>query len=1049
MYGGRFTSITGGVSIAGVSATGSVVNAQVDFVPTPGGAPGAGLLSWYINGVQVFSNQAVTMPPTFFVGFAASTGTTIEQSTLAVSATTPLQFACKQAPSPPSPPSPLPPPPSPPAPPPPPAPNAPSQNAVTMVQQGWVSWTRTSWQAPGGWFNTFAGNNTVIFGKPSPFTAVAGQQVLTQANLGLTNGPGQATAAIVSNDGQPFQAQTLCRSSPGSFSFTYAFSISAAQANTWNSLSDGMTLAFVDASTALLNSIPWTPDVSDVLVPQPGAVSLEIDTHDDACGAPDQPCTGTYTSYDNQFIPGAGTGYRLASPTVGDVQPPNKPLSDYVATNLMFGGTLVSTTNGTSIMGVAVTGQPVIAQVDFTATGPNGQGLLSWTVGGKLIFGAQQVRMPPLFWIGFAASTGGNIESASLVMSQSYPMTLFCEAPPPPAPPSPPPSPPVFVPQFTATPSCSVSMLTGSYWYKLCIPNGPITQQQEVLIGSGKTYTLGRTVTWNAGGYYTFSGGDLCGSVARSGKLTVFCGSGQRVNMYEPSACYYDIKYWTPAACAPQPPQPPQLPPPRPPLPPVKAVALPISTVNVPIYGPCDQVQQQIEAFMSPGTPNLQSGTSWSGQLKCAGFSSTYYVGDNGDNGASLSCYTPSGQICKAGDRGCPCWPPTVIPYGTKPAQQGQPGQGYCLVCPPVVPAAGPIHGACSTVQTQIQTFMKPGSQKLSSGTYGGAIMCQGFSTQYYVGDVAGSAGTYVACYNSFGQWCLPGWPGCGCVYPPVVAGTYPYGNVTNGDGSLRAAPKVQGGGNCVVCPLPTQLVTAPVYGNCTQVVAQLSGLPTQGIFAGQAWSGAITCAGYPNTQYWVGDYGDGGQTLACFDQNGGHCLPGAPGCPCQYPATPPYNGNTTYASYNNPGAGNCVICPLIPTPPMPPKPPLPPPPPPQPPPPPSPPPPAPMPTSWSTWEYTASAGDTKYLQTPFTVSPGYTLVFTINSGVAAGAKYKDAVSVRFSCTTSTCPKDNGITLTPSFTSASTTQAGDYIIAGSCSSGSCSAMVAYGTVRTS
>jgi hypothetical protein len=1063
MYGGRLTSVNGGVSIAGVSATGSVVNAQVDFTPTPGGAPGAGLISWYINGVQVFSNQAVTMPATFFVGFAASTGTAIEQATLAVSNTTPMQFACKQAPNPPLPPLPPSPPPSPP-PPSPPAPNAPSQTAVTMTQQGWASWTRTSWQAPGGWFNTFAGSDTAIFGKPSPFAAIAGQQVPAQYNLGLTDGPGQATAVIISNDGQVFQTQTLCPSSPGSFSFTYAFSISAAQADTWNSLSDGMTLAFIDASTAPLNGIPWRPDVANVLVPQPASVSLEIDTHDDACGAPGQPCIGGYTTaYDNQNVPGAGAGFRLASPTVGDAQPPSSPLSDYVTNNLMFGGTLISTTNGTSIVGVAATAQPVSAQVDFTATGPNGQGVLSWTINDQLIFGAQPVRMPAFFWIGFAASTGGNnVESASLVMSQSFPMTLFCEAPPPPAPPLPPPSPPAFVPQFSATPSCSVSMRTGKFWYKLCMPNGPITQQQEVIFGTGKTYTLGRTVTWNnAGGYYTFSGGDACGSIARSGKVTVACGSGQSVNVYEPSTCYYDISYWTPAACAPPPAQqgllpplpPPQ--PPRPPLPPLQTLALPISTVTAPIYGPCAQVQQQIQAFMPPGTPSLRSSASWSGPVKCAGFSQTYYVGGgDGDLSAVLSCYTLTGQNCSADDQNCPCWTPPGV-YGAK---QGQPGQGYCVVCPVSAPVLSkPIYGACSDVQVQIQAFMPPRWPSLTSGSYGGAIKCQGFPDTFFVGDNQNS-GRSVACFTPNGQRCLPGQWNCPCIYPPVVQGSYPYGNATESWGAtvpLRASPKVSGGGKCVVCPQynPTHVITAPVYGNCTQVVAQLSGLPTQAIFAGQAWSGAITCVGYPANIYWVGDYGDAGKTLACFDEGGRHCLPGVASCPCQYPATPQYDGNTTYASYNNPGAGNCVICPSLPAPPMPPRPPSPPLPPPSPPPlsspppPPSPPPPWPTPTTWNTWEYSSSAGNFMYSGS-FLVNAGETIVFSI--GALGKGSFNEQASVHLSVggQASSCGS-----LTPSMTTMNciVTKTASYVIVGTCSSDSktsCRATVAYGVVTT-
>jgi hypothetical protein len=215
-------------------------------------------------------------------------------------------------------------------------------------------------------------------------------------------------------------------------------------------------------------------------------------------------------------------------------------------------------------------------------------------------------------------------------------------------------------------------------------------------------------------------------------------------------------------------------------------------------------------------------------------------------------------------------------------------------------------------------------------------------------------------------------------------------------------------------------------------LAAELSGAPSQGITAGQMWSGAVTCAGFPQSTFWVGDMSNAGKSLACYDEFGAHCLPGVAGCPCVYPASPPYNGNTTYASYNNPGAGNCVVCPAIPAPPLPPSPsPSPPPPPPQ-----------PMPTSWSTFSYTSS-GQPKYQQQDFRVNPGDTLVTTINSGMEEGATYSGDVSVRF--------VEGGtrvITLTPSNPTARTTQAGSYLIVGTCSSGNCRATVAYGTVKT-
>jgi hypothetical protein len=103
MFGGSWTSTTGGASLAGVALTGKTVLAQVDFMPTTGGAPGAGVLSWFINGVTVFGSQPVVMPPSFFIGFAASTSSFIQVASLTVTADTPMQLVCASPPSPPPP----------------------------------------------------------------------------------------------------------------------------------------------------------------------------------------------------------------------------------------------------------------------------------------------------------------------------------------------------------------------------------------------------------------------------------------------------------------------------------------------------------------------------------------------------------------------------------------------------------------------------------------------------------------------------------------------------------------------------------------------------------------------------------------------------------------------------------------------------------------------------------------------------------------------------------------------------------------------------------
>jgi hypothetical protein len=230
------------------------------------------------------------------------------------------------------------------------------------------------------WYTISSGSNTNIFGNSAGFTSYAGP-VYDSSSIGLSNGKNQASSVIISNFGAPFFSSDICPSSPGSFSLQYAFSLSAAP-SAWNGISDGLALSFIDATAvASVNNIQWKADVSNVLVPNgPAAVTLQIDTKDDCCGTANQPCTGTYTTYDNQHVAGCGTGYRLASPQVQNV--PSNPLQDYAMTNLAFGGRYTSMTHGTNLAGVAVTGGTVMSQVDFNSTGPNGQVKVSWYING-------------------------------------------------------------------------------------------------------------------------------------------------------------------------------------------------------------------------------------------------------------------------------------------------------------------------------------------------------------------------------------------------------------------------------------------------------------------------------------------------------------------------------------------------------------------------------------------------------------------------------------------------------------------------------------------
>jgi hypothetical protein len=268
----------------------------------------------------------------------------------------------------------------------------------------------------------------------------------------LTNGPQQASSFVVSNEQMPFQADSLCPWTGGAFTLRYSFSLTAPGA--LNSLANGLSVSFIDSSSVTPSSITWAPDVSRVLVPTPSAVTLEIDTHDDACGtSAATPCTGTSTNYDNRNVQGAGTGYRIASPKV--LYNAANPLQDYVSTTLMYGGRYTSMNGGVSIANVAATGQVVNAQIDFTPTKPIGSndktvtGVISWFINGVQIFGDDPVSMPRFFFVGFAASVTSQMsyETASLSVGYSTPVSLTCGTQPPSPPnPPPPPSPPPPIP---------------------------------------------------------------------------------------------------------------------------------------------------------------------------------------------------------------------------------------------------------------------------------------------------------------------------------------------------------------------------------------------------------------------------------------------------------------------------------------------------------------------------------------------------------------------------------------------------------------------------
>ncbi len=162
----------------------------------------------------------------------------------------------------------------PPPPPSPPAPNAPRMAGVAATIPTWVSW-QTGGPKVGSdarYFTSAAGANTTIFpvepGATSTGFVNTALPSAAASGIVLTNGAHQASSVVVSNNGQPFQTGTLCPSSPGAFTFKYSFSLTAAPTdNNWNGISDGLTLAFIDASFVTPGGIQWKADVSNVLVP--------------------------------------------------------------------------------------------------------------------------------------------------------------------------------------------------------------------------------------------------------------------------------------------------------------------------------------------------------------------------------------------------------------------------------------------------------------------------------------------------------------------------------------------------------------------------------------------------------------------------------------------------------------------------------------------------------------------------------------------------------------------------------------------------------------
>ena len=102
---------------------------------------------------------------------------------------------------------------------------------------------------------------------------------------------------VFSDDGAAFSASGLCPGTPGSFSLRYSFSLPGAP-TALNTLSNGITLAFINATGHTPATISWEFDVAQMMLPRAGGISLELDTHDDFCGGGTYvACTGASPCY--------------------------------------------------------------------------------------------------------------------------------------------------------------------------------------------------------------------------------------------------------------------------------------------------------------------------------------------------------------------------------------------------------------------------------------------------------------------------------------------------------------------------------------------------------------------------------------------------------------------------------------------------------------------------------------------------------------------------------------------------------------------------------
>lgn len=134
---------------------------------------------------------------------------------------------------------------------------------------------------------------------------------------------------------------------------------------------------------------------------------------------------------------------------------------------------------------------------------------------------------------------------------------------------------------------------------------------------------------------------------------------------------------------------------------------------------------------------------------------------------------------------------------------------------------------------------------------------------------------------------------------------------------------------NVVKTTLPLSVFATPLYGPCSQVGAAISKS-----LSGGSYSGAMQCDGFPETTYYVGDFGGTqGRQMGCYNMNGQACTYPGQCNDCLYPAAT----DSTWSCWstgswvwqfscgsrdeyhtwegNGPGAGYCLVCPPRPTP--------------------------------------------------------------------------------------------------------------------------------------